>query len=65
MDNPRESQSFSVDDIRKVREEDDRRYRNMSMEEIAENIHRRAAEGHKIIDEIKKQRMHDTSTTDR
>jgi hypothetical protein len=50
------SQSFSVDDIRHVRIEDDQRYRSMTPEEISRDIHERAVEGHRIMERIRREK---------
>jgi len=52
MSDTANSQSFNVDDIRRVREEDELRYRGMTPEEISHDIHERAQEGWNIIRKI-------------
>ena len=56
MDNSRESQSFNVDDIRRVREEADKRYQGMTPEEISRDIHERAQVGYRIIERLRQQK---------
>jgi len=48
------SQSFSVDDIRRIRDEADVRYRGMSYEEITRDINERAKVGYEIIKKIRR-----------
>lgn len=50
------SQSFSVDDIRRIREEADIRYQGMTPEEISKEISKGAQEGHRIIERIKREK---------
>jgi hypothetical protein len=40
---------FSVDDIRKIREYDDKRRRGMTAAELARDVHKEAEEGHDIL----------------
>ncbi len=47
-------QSFSVDDIRRIREEADVRYQGMRPEEIARAIHESARISHEIMEELRK-----------
>ena len=56
MNEPYISQSFNVDDIRRIRKEDDLRYHGMTPEEISHDIHERAKEGHAIIERIKREK---------
>ena len=55
MNNQIKSQSFNVDDIRRVREKADVRYQNMSSEEISKDIHKRAQTGYKILENLKRE----------
>jgi hypothetical protein len=48
------SQSFNVDDIRRIRDAADERYSNMTWDEIARDIHEGAKEGLKILEELKR-----------
>ncbi len=50
------SQSFNVDDIRRIRAEDEQRYRDMTPEEISQDIHERAQEGHRIMTRIQQEK---------
>ena len=52
MDNT--NQSFSVEDIRKIRNEDDKRRRDMNAKELAEDIRKSASEGRKIMEQLRK-----------
>ena len=47
------SQRFGVEEIRRIREEDDMRYKGMTPEEISKDISERANEGHKLMDKIR------------
>ena len=47
------SQRFGVEEIRRIREEDDIRYQGMTPEEISKDISERANEFHKRRDEIR------------
>ena len=55
MTNRTESQSFNVDDIRRVREKADIRYKNMSSEEISKDIYIRAQTGYRILENLKRE----------
>ncbi len=48
--------NLSVSDIRKIRNKYDKIYANMTHEEVSRDITRRAAEGHRIIEEIRRQK---------
>jgi len=50
------SQSFGVDDIRRIRGENDLRYQGMTPEEISQDIHERAKEGRAIIEQIRREK---------
>ncbi len=52
MNEHNDNQSFNVDDIRRIRNEDDLRYRGMTYEEITRDIHERAQEGHRLMEKI-------------
>jgi hypothetical protein len=54
--NEHTNQSFNVDDIRRLREENDLRYRDMTPAEISQDIQERATEGHAIIEQIRKEK---------
>ena len=58
MDNVIINQSFSVADIRRIRNEDAERYimLNMTPDEISRDIHERAKEGHAIIERIRREK---------
>ena len=56
MNNMRPNQSFSVADIRRVREEDDSRRKNMTPKELADDVYKAAAEGRKVKATIKQKR---------
>ncbi len=55
---------LTVSDIRQIRNEYDKIYANMTHEDITRDITKRAEEGHRIIDEIRRQKAsspaHDT-----
>jgi len=52
------NQSFGVDDIRRIREENEKRYREQEMttKEILQDIHERAQEGWKLLEQFKRER---------
>jgi len=50
------SQSFNVDDIRRIRDEADIRYRGMSYDEITHGINERAKAGYEIIEKIRREK---------
>ena len=54
MDNTNAGQSFSVEDIRRIRNEDDKRRRNMNAKELSEDIRKSARDGHKIMEQLQK-----------
>ena len=54
MDNSNAKQSFSVEDIRMIRNEDDKRRRDMNAKELSEDIRKCASEGHRIIEQLQK-----------
>ncbi len=56
MNEQKMSQSFNVDEIRRIRVEDNLRYSKMTPEEISHNIHERAQEGYKIMERIRKEK---------
>ena len=51
-----DKQSFSVEDIRRIREEDSIRYENMSYQEVTKDIHERAKEVREIKERIRKEK---------
>jgi hypothetical protein len=55
MSDSNANQSFNVDDIRRIRNEDAERYQrlNMTPEEISRDIHERAQIGYQIIEGIR------------
>ena len=55
MTNPA-SQRFGVEEIRRIREEDDIRYQGMTPEEISKDISERAKEAHRRMDEIRQEK---------
>jgi len=56
MSNPTINQSFNVDDIRRIRNEADQRRQHMTWDEITKDIHESAAEGHRILAELRRKR---------
>ena len=50
------SQSFNVDDIRRVRDEADKRYSGMNYDDITRDINERAKVGYQIIERIRCER---------
>ena len=57
MNSPQIGQSFSVDDIRRIRDEDDRRRRNMNAKELATDVREAATEGHRIMAALKDRKV--------
>jgi hypothetical protein len=55
MNEQKSSQSFNVDDIRRIRIEDEQRYHGMTPEEISRDIHERAQEGHRIMERVRRE----------
>ena len=53
-------QSFGVEDIRRIRNEDSVRYEGMTYEEVTKNIHDRAKEGYAIIEKIRREKSKKT-----
>ena len=53
--NNKPNQSFSVKDIRRIRDEDSARYEGMTYAEIAQDIHERAEEVRVIKERIRKE----------
>ena len=47
------NQSFSVEDIRRIRKEDDIRRRDMNARELSEDIRNSAEEGRRIMDRLR------------
>ena len=52
-----DNQSFSVDDIRRVREEADKLYKGMTPEEISKEISKGAKEVCKIIERVRRENV--------
>ena len=50
------SEKFNVEDIRKIREYEDERRRNMNAQELMSDIYAGAEEGHKILESLKNSR---------
>ena len=50
------NQRFGVEEIRRVREEDDMRYQGMTPEEISKDISERADEARRKMDTIKNEK---------
>ena len=48
-------QRFGVEEIRRVRDDDDARYQGLTHEEITKDIHERANEAKKIMDRIRRE----------
>jgi|GEM_PF-2311912 len=55
MDSTYRNQSFSVEDIRRIRSEDDQRRRNMNARELSEDIRKSAEEGHRIMAQLRQE----------
>jgi len=53
MDNLYISQSFSVEDIRRIRIDDNERRRDMDSKELAEDIRKSAEEGYRIMEQLR------------
>ena len=51
------NQSFNVDDIRRIREQAHLEYQSMTLEEISQEIKKNAAEGYKILEQVKKNKV--------
>ncbi len=56
MNNISVGQSFSVEDIRHIRIEDEKRRRSMSREELWEDIRKGAEEAHRIMERVKQEK---------
>ena len=50
------NQRFGVEEIRRIREEDDVRYQCMTPEEISKDLAQRANEARKLMDKIRRDR---------
>ena len=50
------SQSFGVDEIRRIRDENHIRYQDMTTEEILNDIHEGAKEGYAILERMKQEK---------
>jgi len=50
------NQSFNVDDIRRIRNENEKRYKGMTQREISNDIHQRDQEGWAIIEKIRQEK---------
>jgi len=50
------SQRFGVEEIRRIREEDDIRYQGMTPEEISKDISERAEAAHILMDRIRREK---------
>jgi hypothetical protein len=50
------SQSFNVDDIRRIRDESDKTRWNMSASELTRSISEGAKEGFRILEELKRKK---------
>ena len=57
MNNQMVSQSFNVDDIRRIRDEAEVRYCGMKYEEIMHDIHERAKVGYQIIERLRSEKQ--------
>ena len=55
MNNP-VNQRFGVEEIRRIREEDDVRYQGMTPEQISKDIGERAKEAHRWMDRIRREK---------
>ena len=57
MSNTVFGQSFSVEDIRRIRAEASIRYEGKTYEEISREIHNGAKVGYEILDELRRERI--------
>lgn len=53
MDSTNTRQGFSVEDIRRIRNEDDIRRRGMNARELSEDIRKSAEEGYRILAQLR------------
>jgi len=53
MDSVNTRQGFSIEDIRRIRIEDDIRRRGMDARELSDDIRKSAEEGHRILTQLR------------